>query len=177
MVCGGLRAFHRFHRLSSQILVVVCGGLLVVCGGLWWFAVVCGGLRWFVMVCGGLSYKVIVIPTLSLSGFPTDLITNSIRWQTQPVSGMTPILVTTTKMPPYCEVKMSNRPGALLIEHACGVAAVHAQSRWPLPEFPEKENAVCLCFCFVLILEEHPPHYKWQVTPMYYNAKRACTIN
>ena len=26
MVCGGLPAFHRFHRLSSQILVVVCGG-------------------------------------------------------------------------------------------------------------------------------------------------------
>ena len=27
VVCGGLPAFHRFHRLSSQILVVVCGGL------------------------------------------------------------------------------------------------------------------------------------------------------
>ena len=60
MVCGGLPAFHRFHRLSSQILVVVCGDLrwfVVVCGGLWWFAVVCDGLRWFVMVCGGLSYS------------------------------------------------------------------------------------------------------------------------
>ena len=56
MVCGGLRWFSRFltahgHTdvLSSQILVVVCGGLrwcVVVCGGLWWFAVVCGGLWW-----------------------------------------------------------------------------------------------------------------------------------
>ena len=27
VVCGGLPAFHRFHRLSSPILVVVCGGL------------------------------------------------------------------------------------------------------------------------------------------------------
>ena len=54
MVCGGVRWFSRFltahgHTdvLSSQILVVVCGGLrwcVVVCGGLWWFAVVCGGL-------------------------------------------------------------------------------------------------------------------------------------
>ena len=40
MVCGGLPAFHRFHRLSSPILVVVCGGL-----------------RWFAVVCGGLSYS------------------------------------------------------------------------------------------------------------------------
>ena len=38
VVCGGLPAFHRFHRLSSQILVT-------------------SGLRWFVMVCGGLSYS------------------------------------------------------------------------------------------------------------------------
>ena len=48
---GGLRWFSRFltahgHTdvLSSQILVVVCGGLrwfVVVCGGLWWIAVVC----------------------------------------------------------------------------------------------------------------------------------------
>ena len=54
MVCGGLRWFSRFltahgHTdvLSSQILVVVCGGLrwcVVVCGGLWWFVVDCGGL-------------------------------------------------------------------------------------------------------------------------------------
>ena len=52
MVCGGLPAFHRFHRLSSLILVVVCGGLrwfVVVCGSLWWFAVVCDRLRWFVL--------------------------------------------------------------------------------------------------------------------------------
>ena len=39
MVCGGLPAFHRFHRLSSQILVVVCGDL-------WLFAVVCDGLSY-----------------------------------------------------------------------------------------------------------------------------------
>ena len=62
MVCGGLRWFSRFltahgHTdvlLSSQILVVVCGGLrwcVVVCGGLWWFAVVCGGLWWIAVVC------------------------------------------------------------------------------------------------------------------------------
>ena len=61
MVCGGLRWFSRFLRahghtdvLSSQILVVVCGGLrwcVVVCGGLWWFAVVCGGLWWIAVVC------------------------------------------------------------------------------------------------------------------------------
>ena len=38
MVCGDLPAFHRFYRLSSQIMVVVCDGLrwfVVVCGGLW----------------------------------------------------------------------------------------------------------------------------------------------
>ena len=61
MVCGGLRWFSRFltahgHTdvLSSQILVVVCGGLrwcVVICGGLWWFAVVCGGLWWIAVVC------------------------------------------------------------------------------------------------------------------------------
>ena len=51
MVCGGLTAFHYFHyTLSSQILVVICGGLRS-------FAVVCGRLRWFAMVCGGLSYS------------------------------------------------------------------------------------------------------------------------
>ena len=52
MVCGGLPAFLRFHSLSSQIMVVVCGGLrwfVVVYGGLRWFAVVCDGLRWFVL--------------------------------------------------------------------------------------------------------------------------------
>ena len=30
--------------------------LVVVCGGLRWFAVVCGGLRWFAVVCGGLRW-------------------------------------------------------------------------------------------------------------------------
>ena len=30
---------------------------MVVCGGVWWFAVVCGGLRWFVVDCGGLSFS------------------------------------------------------------------------------------------------------------------------
>ena len=67
VVCGGLAGFLTAHghtdvlsTLSSQILVVVCGGLrwcVVVCGGFWWFAVVCGGLRWFVVVCGGLSFS------------------------------------------------------------------------------------------------------------------------
>ena len=61
VVCGGLRWFSRFlmahgHTdvLSSQILVVVCGGVwwcVVVCGGLWWFAVVCGGLWCIAVVC------------------------------------------------------------------------------------------------------------------------------
>ena len=58
MVCGGLAVFLTAHGhtdvLSSQILVVVCGGLrwcVVVCGGLWWFAVVCGGLWWIAVVC------------------------------------------------------------------------------------------------------------------------------
>ena len=54
LVCSGLWWFDRFltahgHTdvLSSQIRVVICGGLrwcVVVCGGLWWFAVDCGGL-------------------------------------------------------------------------------------------------------------------------------------
>ena len=30
---------------------------MVVCGGVWWFAVVCGGLWWFVVDCGGLSFS------------------------------------------------------------------------------------------------------------------------
>ena len=30
---------------------------MVVCGGVWWFAVVCGGLLWFVVDCGGLSFS------------------------------------------------------------------------------------------------------------------------
>ena len=58
VVCGGLAVFLTAHGhtdvLSSQILVVVCGGLrwcVVVCGGLWWFAVVCGGLWWIAVVC------------------------------------------------------------------------------------------------------------------------------
>ena len=57
MVCGGLAVFLTAHGhtdvLSSQILVVVCGGLR-------WFAVVCGGLRWFVVVCGGLWWIAVV---------------------------------------------------------------------------------------------------------------------
>ena len=61
--CSGLPAFHCFHYLSSQILVVICGDLwwfVVICGGLWWFAVICGGLWWFVVVCGGLwSFAVV----------------------------------------------------------------------------------------------------------------------
>ena len=54
MVCGGLAVFLTAHGhtdvLSSQILVVVCGGLR-------WFVVVCGGLWWFVVDCGGLSFS------------------------------------------------------------------------------------------------------------------------
>ena len=49
VVCGGLPAFHRFHRA-----IVSNSG-----GGLWWFEVICGGLRWFVMVCGGLRWFVL----------------------------------------------------------------------------------------------------------------------
>ena len=51
VVCGGLPAFHCFHYLSSQIMVVICGGLrlAVICGGLRSFGVVCDGLRWFVL--------------------------------------------------------------------------------------------------------------------------------
>ena len=67
MVCGGLAVFLTAHGhtnvLSSQILVVVCGGLrwcVVVCGGLWWFAVVCGGLWWIAVVC------LLVIPVSAL---------------------------------------------------------------------------------------------------------------
>ena len=40
VVCSGLPAFHCFYRLSSQILVVICGGL-----------------RLFVVVCDGLSFS------------------------------------------------------------------------------------------------------------------------
>ena len=75
VVCGGLWWFSRFltahgHTdvLSSQILVVVCGGGLrwcvVVCGGLWWFAVVCGGLWCIAVVC------LLVIPTPRMPAFP-----------------------------------------------------------------------------------------------------------
>ena len=62
VVCGGLPAFHCFHYQSSQILVVICGGLrwfVPFCGGLWSFAVVCGSLEWFAVVC------LIVIPLLA----------------------------------------------------------------------------------------------------------------
>ena len=40
VVCSGLPAFLWFHCLSSQILLVICGGL-----------------RWFAVVCGGLSFS------------------------------------------------------------------------------------------------------------------------
>ena len=70
MVCGGLAVILTAHGhtdvLSSQILVVVCGGLrwcVVVCGGLWWFAVVCGGLWWIAVVC------LLVIPVLQTQYF------------------------------------------------------------------------------------------------------------
>ena len=33
---------------------------MVVCGGVWWFAVVCGGLWWFAVVCGGLWWIAVV---------------------------------------------------------------------------------------------------------------------
>ena len=33
---------------------------MVVCGGVWWFAVVCGGLWWFAVVCGGLRWIAVV---------------------------------------------------------------------------------------------------------------------
>ena len=45
--CRFLTAHGHTDVLSSQILVVICGGLrwcVVVCGGLWWFMVICGGL-------------------------------------------------------------------------------------------------------------------------------------
>ena len=56
------------RELSSQILVVVCGGV-------WWFAVVCGGLRWFVVDCGGLSF----------GHTPAQLLlADSVRWISTP---------------------------------------------------------------------------------------------
>ena len=39
---------------------------MVVCGGVWWFAVVCGGLWWFVVDCGGLSFSHTPIRGVSL---------------------------------------------------------------------------------------------------------------
>ena len=30
---------------------------MVVCDGVWWFAVVCGGLWWFAVICSGLSFS------------------------------------------------------------------------------------------------------------------------
>ena len=33
--------------------MVVCGGVVVVRGGVWWYVVVCGGVWWCVVVCGG----------------------------------------------------------------------------------------------------------------------------
>ena len=47
VVCGGLRWFACFSSFSPPIVPNSGGGLL-------WFAVVCGGLRWFAVVCGGL---------------------------------------------------------------------------------------------------------------------------
>ena len=41
---------------------------MVVCGGVWWFAVVCGGLRWFVVDCGGLSFSHTVYGSLVRAG-------------------------------------------------------------------------------------------------------------
>jgi hypothetical protein len=44
-------------------VVVVCGGVwwcVVVCGGVWWCVVVCGGVWWCVVVCGGVWWCVVV---------------------------------------------------------------------------------------------------------------------
>ena len=43
---------------------------MVVCSGVWWFAVVCGGLRWFVVVCGGLWW-IAVVCLLVIPSVPT----------------------------------------------------------------------------------------------------------
>ena len=45
--CGGLPASSLVSLPMSQILVVICGGFAVMCGGFGFF-------RWFVVVCGGL---------------------------------------------------------------------------------------------------------------------------
>ena len=42
---------------------------MVVCGGVWWFAVVCGGLRWYVVVCGDLRWFVFSHTALDASFF------------------------------------------------------------------------------------------------------------
>ena len=71
MVCGGLRWFAvvwpfltahgHTDVLSSQILVVICGGLR-------WCVVVCGGVWWFVVICSGLSFSHTPPPPLHAHG-------------------------------------------------------------------------------------------------------------
>ena len=51
MVCGGLRWFDHFLTAHGHIDVLSSQIRVVVCGGVWWFAVVCGGLRWIAVVC------------------------------------------------------------------------------------------------------------------------------
>ena len=60
VVCGGLRWFACFSSFSPPI--VPNSG-----GGLWWFEVVCGGLWWFAVVCSGLRWFVMVWGGLSYS--------------------------------------------------------------------------------------------------------------
>ena len=52
VVCGGLRWFACFSSFSPPI--VPHSG-----GGLWWFEVVCGSLWWFAVVCDGLRWFVV----------------------------------------------------------------------------------------------------------------------
>ena len=40
---------------------------MVVCGGVWWFAVVCGGLWWIAVVC------LLVIPSIDCAARSMDL--------------------------------------------------------------------------------------------------------
>ena len=57
--------------LSSQILVVICGGLrwcVVVCSGLWWFAVDCGGLSFSHTACRRYFYRVKSLEHCTLRG-------------------------------------------------------------------------------------------------------------
>ena len=51
VVCGGLRWFSRFLTAHGHTDVLSSHILVVVCGGVWWFAVVCGGLWWIAVVC------------------------------------------------------------------------------------------------------------------------------